>query len=85
LALGYVEEDVFNLQDVGQILLDLVAPFEDFVLVACDFEALLAYGLVSLGSVGHGRGLRTLLHAHQRNIGEFDLIRRLVDSDRHIE
>jgi hypothetical protein len=46
LALGYVEEDVFNLQDIGQILLDLVAPFEDFVLVACDFEALLAYDLL---------------------------------------
>ena len=44
MAFGYVEEDVLNLQDVGDVLLDLVAPFEDFVLVACDFEPLLACG-----------------------------------------
>jgi hypothetical protein len=29
-------------------------------------------------------GLRTFLHAHQRHIGELDLIRGLVDSDRHL-
>lgn len=44
MAFGYVEEDVLDLQDVGDVLLDLVAPFEDLVLVACDFEALLACG-----------------------------------------
>lgn len=42
MAFGYVEEDILDLQDVGDVLFDLVAPFEDFVLVACNFEALLA-------------------------------------------
>jgi hypothetical protein len=30
-------------------------------------------------------GLRTFLHAHQRHISELDLIRGLVNSDRHLE
>lgn len=31
---------------------------------------------------GHG-GERTLLHAHHRDVGELDLVRRLIYSDRH--
>lgn len=54
LALGDVEEDVFDLQDVGKILFDLVAPLEDFVLVACDFEALLAWGVSVECRIGRG-------------------------------
>jgi hypothetical protein len=42
LALGDVEEDIFDLQDVREIGLDAVTVFEDFVLVAGYFEALLA-------------------------------------------
>jgi hypothetical protein len=42
LAFGDVEEDVFDLQDVGEVGFDAVAVLEDFVLVAGDFEALLA-------------------------------------------
>ena len=46
LAFADVEENIFNLEDVGEILLDFVAPLEDFVLVACDFEALLAFAIL---------------------------------------
>jgi hypothetical protein len=42
LALGDVEENIFDLQDVGEIGFNAVAVFEDFVLVAGYFEALLA-------------------------------------------
>jgi hypothetical protein len=44
LPFGDVEEDVFDLEDVGEVFFDLVAPFEDFVLVAGYLEALLACG-----------------------------------------
>jgi hypothetical protein len=48
LALGDVEEDVLNLQNVGEVFFDLVAPLEDFVLVAGYLEALLAWGMLVL-------------------------------------
>lgn len=54
MAFGYVEEDVLDLQDVGDVLLDLVAPFEDLVLVARDFEALLACGSLMYRDMDRG-------------------------------
>ncbi len=43
LALGDIEEDIFDLEDVGEVFFDLVAPLEDFVLVAGYLEALFAW------------------------------------------
>jgi hypothetical protein len=49
LAFGDIDEDgVGDLQDVGYVFFDLVAPFEDFVFVAGDFEAFLVC-VVGLG------------------------------------
>jgi hypothetical protein len=88
LAFGDIDEDgVGDLQDVGYVFFDLVAPFEDFVFVAGDFEAFLVC-VVGLGWVGLGVegqvALRTLFHAHHGDVGDFDLIRRLDDSDGHV-
>ena len=66
LALGDVEEDGRDLQDVVEVGLDAGAPLEHLVLVARDLEALLGF-----------------LQAHQRHVGQPDLVRGLVDHARH--
>lgn len=40
MALGNVEKDIWNLQDVVEVGFDAGAVFEDFVFVARDFESL---------------------------------------------
>lgn len=42
LAFADVEEDVWDLENIVLVGFDFVSPFEDFVLVAGDFKALLA-------------------------------------------
>jgi hypothetical protein len=43
LPFGDVQEDVGDLEDIIEVFLYAVAPFEDFVLVAGYFEALFAF------------------------------------------
>jgi hypothetical protein len=43
LTFGDVKKDVWDLEDIVKVGFDTRTPFEDFVLVACDFEALLAW------------------------------------------
>lgn len=52
LAARDVEEDVGDLQDVVDVFLVAGPPFEDFVLVARDFEALLGLFVAHEGDVG---------------------------------
>ena len=43
LTFGYVEEDIWDLEDIVEVFLVAISPFEDFVFVAGYLEALLAY------------------------------------------
>lgn len=64
LALGHVQKDVGDLQDVVEIGLDAGAPFEHFVLVAGDLEPLLALFESDEGDVGQFDLVGGLLDRH---------------------
>lgn len=70
------------MEDIVDVCVGAATPFENFVLVAGNLEALLVWArLVLVGPQG-GEHV-TLFDAHDRDVSVLDLVRRLEDSDGH--